>query len=371
MPPAPDPSADARLRAARRERVLDAMEERGIDVLVLGRRDSVAYASGTRGLWTAGTRPFGAACVVVGADRSVHLLSTWDTGIPPEVPFENLYGVTWNPATMASALGSIAGLAEARRLGVDTLSPGFARAAARIAPNAEIVPVDDLLSAVRAVKLPAEVERIAAAVAVARAGVETVAAALAGGATPAEAQAAVAVALAGWGITVPTSAPVVALIVADDPLVHVDIGVLVDGYEGARGRTLSLAPPPDGPAPDPVSSAAGQGAGASDRSADDPGRSPRDDRPAARLDALAAAQQRLIDACRPGATAADLREAAAGASGWIVRGAGMGFEHPVVTQALGDGVVLAAGNVLSVEVDIDGLRRRDLVHVGPDTTEVL
>ncbi len=65
-----------------RERVLKAMAERGLDVLVLGRQDDADYASGMQRLWVAGTRPFGAGCVVVAATGRVHLLSSWDAGIP-------------------------------------------------------------------------------------------------------------------------------------------------------------------------------------------------------------------------------------------------------------------------------------------------
>ena len=109
------------------------MDAAGLDVLVLGRRDDVAYATGARTLWTAGTRPLGPACVVVGATQATHLLSTWDAGVPPEIPFERLFGVTWNPAVMAEALRAVPGLPEARRVGVDAWSPGFARALPRLA----------------------------------------------------------------------------------------------------------------------------------------------------------------------------------------------------------------------------------------------
>ena len=129
------PDLDASLRAARRGRVVAAMDAAGLDVLVLGRRDDVAYATGARTLWTAGTRPFGPACVVVGATQATHLLSTWDAGVPPEIPFERLFGVTWNPAVMAEALRAVPGLPEARRVGVDAWSPGFARALPRLAPR--------------------------------------------------------------------------------------------------------------------------------------------------------------------------------------------------------------------------------------------
>src|SRR4051812_666695 len=90
----------ARLRAARRARLLAAMADHDVDVLVLGRPASVAYASGARQLWTAGSRPFGPACVVVGETGRVHLLSVDDDGVPPEVGHEDLFGLSWNPANL-------------------------------------------------------------------------------------------------------------------------------------------------------------------------------------------------------------------------------------------------------------------------------
>lgn len=297
---------DAALRAARRERVFEMMDEADVDVLVLGRRDSVAYATGARSLWTAGTRPFGAACVMVLATGATHLLSTWDTGVPPEVPFDQLYGITWNPATMATALTAIDGLADAARIGVDALSPGFQRAAGRLAPRAELVPIDDRLRAIRAVKLPAEIARIRAANVVAQAAVD---AALAAGPDRREALAAIARTMATNGTTIPSSAPRVD--VAENQTV-VDVGVLVDGYEGGAGRA-----------------------------------SPGDNR-------TAEIHSALVAACRPGATTADLTASAEAATSWTVRGVGMGYE-PLLEP-------LEPGMVLSVAVD----HHRDLVLVTPD-----
>ena len=325
---------DAELRAARRDRVFDAMGAVGLDVLVLGRRDSVAYASGARSLWTAGSRPFGPACVLVESARSIHLLSSWDDGVPPEVPFEHLYGVTWNGAIMAGALAAIPGLPIAARIGVEALSPGFEHMARRLAPEAELVPADDLMRAVRALKLPAELARIRTAVAVAKVGMEAARATLASGAGPAAARVAALEAAAARGVTVPASG--VAVWPVDrtlGPSVHVDIGFLVDGYEGGVGRTV--------PAADDGS-------------------------------AVVAAQGLLVDACRPGATAVDLRGAVApGVTRWVVRGSGMGFEPPVVTDTLGGTEVIEDGMVLSVDVEVGGLRRRDLAVVGPEDTGVL
>jgi Xaa-Pro dipeptidase len=331
-------AAPAELRAARRGRVFDAMAEAALDALVLSRRDFVAYASGTSGLWTGGTRPFGAACVLLAETRAVHLLSTWDEGVPPEIPFEHLYGVTWNPAVMGRALGAIPGFGTARRIGVDGLSVGFEKAARRLAPDAELVPADDLLQAVRAVKLPAEVDRIRAAVAVAAVAVDTAAGALADGAAPEEAMAAALRGAAAAGVTVPASAPVVAPADPSGSLIHVDFGLLVDGYEGGVGRTVAR-------------SGAGVGADADAGGA---------------VAAAADAQHRLVEACRPGATASVLRAAAGGVSAWRVRGNGLGFEPPVVTGSLGEGTTLVDGMVLSVEVQVDSARRRDVVAVAAE-----
>jgi Xaa-Pro aminopeptidase len=217
---------------------------------------------------------------------------------------------------------------------VEALSPGFEHMARRLAPEAELVPADDLMRAVRALKLPAELARIRAATAVAKLGMEAARAALAGGAGPDAARAAALEAAAARGATVPSSG--VAVRPAGPALaqhVHVDIGFLVDGYEGGLGRTL--------PVPD---DAAG----------------------------LVAAQRRLVDACRPGASAVDIRGAVdAGVTRWAVRGSGMGFEPPVVTATVGRGEVIEERMVLSVEAEVDGRRRRDLAVVGPDATEVL
>jgi Xaa-Pro dipeptidase len=324
---------DAALRSERRDRVFAAMDRAMLDVLVLGRRDALAYATGARSLWTAGTRPPGPACVLAGDRRAIHVLSTWDAGVPPEIPFEHLYGVTWNPAIMAASLRAIPGFVDARRIGVDALSPGVERLLTRLCPSAAIVPADDLLAEVRARKLPGEVERVRTATAVAASAVDAAAAALTAGAGPAEARAAAIRGAAARGVTVPSSGVAVQGGGARG-MFHVDVGLLVDGYEGGLGRSVRVAT-------------------------------------GGEVDEPAAAQRRLIDACRPGTAAANLREVARGAARWMVRGSGMGFEPPVVTAELGGGVVIEEAMVLSVEVEVDGFTRRDLVIVAGDATETL
>ena len=116
-----------RLRQERRRRLFDAMESARLDALVLGRPGNVRYAPGARQLWRTGANPFAPLCVVVRETGRVHLLSTWDDGIPPEIGHDDLYGMFWNPAHLIAALASIPGLTEAHRVGTDSLTPFFAQ----------------------------------------------------------------------------------------------------------------------------------------------------------------------------------------------------------------------------------------------------
>ena len=126
---------DEDVRADRRRRLFAAMDDHGLDVLVLGRPAEVAFATGARQLWTAGSRPFGPACVAVRATGRTHLLSTWDHDVPPEVGHDDLFGLSWNPATIAVSLAAIPGLREAARVGTTSSSPGFGRLVAAVAPG--------------------------------------------------------------------------------------------------------------------------------------------------------------------------------------------------------------------------------------------
>ena len=295
---------------ARRDRVLGAMAAAGLDVLVLGRQDNAGYACGMRRLWTAGTRPFGAGCIVVGSTARVHALSSWEDGIEPPMTFDDLYPLTWNPRIMGSSMAAIDGLAEARRIGVDEMTPSFRRAAAGFAPEAELVAADDLMAAVRGQKLPGEVQAISRACAAAWSGVDAALAA----STGTDPAGAAIKAMAALGVTIPSSG------VKVERRGHelcIDVGVTCDLYEGGAGGHF--------------------------------------------VDGRRAGPAVLVDACRAGASHADLA-AAAVASNWLVRGLGMGFEHPVIGPGLGVGERLEAGMVLSVT---DG-DHRDVVHVTGD-----
>ncbi len=302
------------LVAARRRRVLDAMSEREVDALVLGRQDNVGYSTGMVRLWTSGTRPFGVGCVLIGETQRAHLLSSWDAGIPESVPFNDLYPLTWNPEIMGASMAAIGGLSTARCIGVDACSPGFIRAAARFAPNAQIVPCDDLMASVRTVKLAEEIELVRSACRVVWSGVEAVL-----DQTDASTPIANAlIAMAALGTTIPSSEPVVR---GEDDTTVVDLGVIVDLYEGGVGGRFV-----DGR---------------------------REPTPA------------LVDACRDGATYDDLAESSTGP--WLVRGLGMGYETPVIDAQHGQGFTLMAGMVLSVT---DG-DHRDVVAVTDSQPDVL
>src|SRR3954449_8048367 len=105
------------LRIGRRERAFAEMEKHDLDVLVLGRQANVRYFSGAPQLWVAGTRPFGPICTVVRATREIYLNSTWDEGIPDDIPHDHLYGLAWNPMTLIDVLKGSCGPATPPRPG--------------------------------------------------------------------------------------------------------------------------------------------------------------------------------------------------------------------------------------------------------------
>src|SRR3972149_3653878 len=89
--------------------------------------------------------------------EQIHLMgTTWDDGIPREIPTDNLSGLMWNPRLTVEALARIDGLSRATTIGVDGMSPGMAQLFGTLAPNGEIVDGEQLMRGVRAAKLPAE-----------------------------------------------------------------------------------------------------------------------------------------------------------------------------------------------------------------------
>lgn len=358
----PDASA---LCLARRARALAAMEDQGIDVLLLGREANARYVSGAPRLWTAGTRPFGPGCVVVRATGAIHLVSTWDEGIPDDIPHEHLFGITWNPGNLLAWLRDIDGLSDARRVGTDSLTPRFAQLLPKLLPSAELVDAEPALEAARRVKTAAEIDAIRRSISVAEAGVAAAVAELRPGVSERHLTAAFMDAMARQGVTTPATQRVARIAspvafgwsrsrpVGEEDLVVLDAGVVADGYIGEVGRTWPATP-----------AGAGQAAIRLSRAADDLWR-------------------RLLAACRPGAPCSELLDAyeAAGLelpATPVAIGLGLGFDAPVVARDLrktAEHDQLEPGMVLSVTARVADDRwsflRKEAVLVTDGGAEVL
>jgi Xaa-Pro aminopeptidase len=312
---------DAALRLARRSRVLAEMEAADIDVLVVGREGNARYVSGAPRLWTAGSRAFGPGCVLVRASGSVHLLSTWDEGIPDDIPHENLYGISFNAGNFLKVLQGIEGAATVRTVATDAMTPSAARLLPKAFPSAQLVDGEPLLRRARRVKTPEEVDAIRASVRIAERALDQAAAALAPGVTERQLTGVFMQAMASAGVTTPANQDVAWITSSQHPwrrasrdtavrpgdLVAFEAGVMLGGYVGELGRTHSV----DGDAA-------------------------IDGQLAHRCDELC---DRLLGACRVGAPLSDLLAAYEGARiplppMPVARGLGLGYDLPLVTAAL-------------------------------------
>ncbi len=329
----------SRLRRDRRQRLFDAMAAHDLDALMLGRSADVAFASGAHQLWTSGSRPFGPGCIVLRETRAVHLLSTWDEGIPDDIPHDHLFGLVWNPVNLIASLQAIPGLGQVRRIGTDSSSPGFSHLVAAVAPDAVLVDAGPALRAARAVKSADELACIETATATAEAALT----AMIGALRPRCHRARAAGRLRrhdrrarcdhasdrSRGVRHPSPRAGHAAAVSDRPadrageLVVLDPGALYGGYEGGVGRTWVAG----------ATATAAQSALAS--------------RGRHGLDAV-------IEQCRAGRRGADLVRAwaASGApvpAAPLAYGVGLGVEPPVIGLGVGADTELVAGSVLAVQ----------------------
>ena len=312
---------DTALRLARRSRVLAEMEAADIDVLVVGREGNARYVSGAPRLWTAGSRAFGPGCVLVRASGAVHLLSTWDEGIPDDIPHENLYGISFNAGNFLKVLQGIEGAATVRTVATDAMTPSAARLLPKAFPSAQLIDGEPLLRRARRVKTPEEVDAIGASVRIAEGALEEAAAALAPGVTERQLTGVFMHAMASAGVTTPANQDVAWITSSRHPwrrasrdtpaqpadLVVFEAGVMLGGYVGELGRTHRV----DGDA-------------AIDRQL------------AQRWAELC---DRLLGACRVGAPLSDLLAAYEGAGipfppMPVARGLGLGYDLPLVTATL-------------------------------------
>lgn len=359
--------ADGRaLRFSRRERALAQMEAHDLDMLVLGRQANVRYISGAPQLWVVGTRPFGPICEFVRATGEIHLNSTWDEGIPEEIPHENLYGFAWNPMTLIGILQDIKGADTARRVGTDALTPTFAKLLPMAFPNAELIDAEPAMQAARRIKTPEEVQALRRALVVAEEGLAAGVAALGPGVTENALAGAVLEAEAAGGVSTPATQDAAWVTskehpwrradgdgrVRDGDLVVAAAGVLADGYVAEVARTLYVGEPTEA-------------VRALYRRRDDLWRL-------------------LIEACRPGVATSGLLAAYQQAGERlpampVAHGLGLGFDPPVVSptlRATAEADVLEEGMVLAVtayvwEEGVGGVLTRDAVLITADGAEVM
>ncbi len=356
----------ARLRAARRAKVFSGMEDHDLDALMLGGVGDVRYVSGARQLGRSGVLPFAPIAVAVRETGRVHLLSTWDEGVPPEIGHGDLYKMSWNPANLAADLAKIPGLHEARRVGTDGLTPMFAGLIAQSVTPADIVDAAPVIAHARRTKTPDEITCLDVASALAEAALSAMEGALAPGVTERELLGIYDERIAGLGAPMPPSESVCFATpssgpvrfrhlvserpIGDGELVVLAPGALYAGYQAGLARTRvagnAIAPG----TPDLMS------------------------RCARGMDAL-------IAACRPGNTGVDLYRAWENAGNResvvpLAHGLGLGAEPPLIGLGRGSGATIDEGMVLSVQSwvaqeGVGGCLERATVHIQSGGPSVL
>jgi Xaa-Pro dipeptidase len=355
----------AALRTARRDRALAQMDAHHLDILVLGRQANVRYVTGAPQLWIAGTRPFGPVCVVVRASGDIYLNSTDDEGVPEEIGRDHLYGLAWNPMTLIDVLKKVDGADSAQRVGTDAITPTFAALLPEAFPNAELVDAEPAMRAARRVKTPEEIAAMAPALRIAQHGMATAVGELRPGLPEQTLAGALLEAMAAGGVSTPATQDAAWVTSAEHPwrradrevrsgdLVAFAAGALAGGYVAEVGRTW--------PADGNVNAATRE-----------------------LFERSNMLHDKLLDACRPGASTRELLAAYPAAGETlpplpVAHGLGLGFDPPVVSETLsaaGENDQLEAGMVLAVtgyvwEQRVGAVFRRDTVHITSDGVDVL
>ncbi len=363
-----------RLRAQRLERCRTEMARDDLDALLLGNEANARYASGARRLWLGGSRPYVPGCIVL-PDGQPYVMSTWDDGIPPDIPRTNLFGASWNPENHVKVLASIEGLRAARRVGVDGMTPLMASLISSALPDAELVDAGPTMIRARQVKTPDELACIRAAIAVTESSLGWALDALRPGITERALFGHFTERLGALGLTLSATQCTFVVLSGDGSqrrmprrtgtnhcvnpgdLVALDAGALYAGYEGSVARTFSCPGGTDN-------------ARAAERRLYDRAR---------------AVHEALVAACRPGVTAQDVVHVYE-ASGEpvpelpVVFGVGLGMEPPLAGAHLpsdaGGTTTLVPGMVLALQTYVHeegtgGYLQRDVVLVGQEGSTLL
>lgn len=327
------------LRAQRHEKVFSGMETHDLDALLLGGAGNVHYVSGARLLGRAGVLPFAPVAVVVRSTARVHLLSTWDEGVPPEIGREDLYALSWNPANLMESLASIPGLGASRRVGTDGLTPMFGGLISELIRSAALVDAASVMAEARRIKIAEEITCLEVASAISESALTALDEALQPGITERELLGVYYEQVARLGaptapsesvcFATPTRGPVRFRYLAssrpigDGELVVLAPGALYAGYEAglARTRVAGQSAPP----------------GAADL-----------------MSRCGRGMEALLATCRPGNTGADLYRAWADTGNaesavLLAHGLGLGAEPPVIGLGRGSDAALEEGMVLSIQ----------------------
>ena len=234
----------AELRTARRRRVLDAMAAAEVDLLLLGRQGNARYVAGHRPIWRAVATPW-APFAALRADGGVHLLhTTWDDGVPDEIPHEHLTGLSWNPRVIVGDIAGLPGLADAKRLATDGMSSGLAMLLGALAKEAELADGEALMRSVRATKLPAEVECLRTSIALTEGALTAAAAEIGPDVEPSRLKGAFHEAMGRYGLSHPHDEGSfgVGHPIAEGDLVPLSGALAFAGYEPAVGRSRWCGP---------------------------------------------------------------------------------------------------------------------------------
>jgi Xaa-Pro aminopeptidase len=113
--------------------------------------------------------------------------------------------LTWNPANLAQMLLAIPGFTDARRIGVDGMTPMARSLLQSVVPGASVADATPLLRELARVKTADEIDELRAAAAVARDAFAQTAAGLEPGVTAAVLRGQFAEAAAAHGVTTPRS----------------------------------------------------------------------------------------------------------------------------------------------------------------------
>ncbi len=263
---------------------------------------------------------------------TVHILANTDAVVPRHFPVEHLYGLTWNPDRLADELDAIDGVREAKRAGVDGMSPTASALLARVAPRAEIVDAGRIFTELWGIPDRDKVAGVERAAIVTRDGLGAMTAALVPGVTPRELRGVCGAQFAFHGTTTPAFEAVAAPLAEgssswlpparaldEGERVVLRAGALRDGWEASVARTFVVGTP----------------------SVEQP---------------VPAGWDHLVAMCVSGTTAGALR-----ATGAVVNGVGRGVEP------WPDDLVLAPGLLVAIELRDDASLRQDVYRVTSHT----